>query len=194
MPDTQSARDRMLASATTVLAQAGPSGVTIDRVLSASGAPRGSVYHHFPGGRNEIIARAGQLAAEQAIGRYRELAADHDATGFLGALTDEWKQYLTDHDFRQGCPILALAVDDPSEVPELGIAVADTFVTWRTTLARVLERDGLPTARSERLATLIITAVEGAVAMCRSTRTTAPLEDIATELRTLIVGALQPTT
>lgn len=190
MPDRRSARDRMLASATAVLAQAGPSGVTIDRVLSDSGAPRGSVYHHFPGGRNEIIIRAGQSAAEEAIGRYRELAADNDTAGLVDALIDWWRRNLIDHDFGQGCPILALAVDDLSAIPELDAAVADTFVTWRTTLARVLERDGLPAPRSERLATLIIAAVEGAIAVCRSTRSTDPLDDVAAELRALIEIAL----
>lgn len=191
MPDRRSARDRMLASATAVLAQAGAGGVTIDRVLSDSGAPRGSVYHHFPGGRNEIITRAGQSASEEAIGHYRELAADHDGAGFLDALTDGWKRYLTGHDFRQGCPILALAVDDLTAIPDLDRDVADTFVTWRTIIARVLERDGVPAPRSGPLATLIITAVEGAVAMCRSTRTTGPLDDITAELRAVIGDAVR---
>ncbi|MCS3877612.1 AcrR family transcriptional regulator [Gordonia amarae] len=190
MPDRQSARDRMLASATAVLAESGPSGVTIDRVLSDSGAPRGSVYHHFPGGRTEIITRAGQSAAEKAIGRYRELAADNDTAGLVDALVDRWKRNLIDHDFRRGCPILALAVDDLSAVPELDGDIADTFVTWRTIAARVLERDGVPAPRSERLATLIVTAVEGAVAMCRSTRSIVPLDDVAAELRALVETAL----
>lgn len=194
MPDRQSARDRMIASAVAVIGQSGPSGVTIDRILTDSAAPRGSVYHHFPGGRNEIITCAGQLASEEAIGSYRELAADNDTAGFVDALIERWKRNLTEHDFLEGCPILALAVDDLSAVPELDGSVADTFVTWRTTLARVLERDGLPAPRSQRLATLIIAAVEGAIAMCRSTRSTSSLDDVAAELHTIVGDALQRTT
>jgi TetR/AcrR family transcriptional repressor of lmrAB and yxaGH operons len=60
-------RDRMLLSAVTLLRERGRNGVTLDAVLAHSGAPRGSIYHHFPGGRDQLVLEAAQLGWRPSI-------------------------------------------------------------------------------------------------------------------------------
>src|SRR5262249_51862171 len=89
---------RMLTSAAEVLRERGAAGVTIDEVLSRSGAPRGSVYHHFPGGRNQILLEALQFAGDSlstAIGD----AACQGPMALLREFVDLWEDVLRDSDF-----------------------------------------------------------------------------------------------
>src|SRR5246127_5639613 len=107
---------RMLTRAAEGMGERGAAGVTIDEVLSRSGAPRGSVYHHFPGGRNQIFLEALQFAGDSmstAIGD----AASHGPMALLREFVDLWEDVLRVSDFTAGCPVVAAAIstcdDDP---------------------------------------------------------------------------------
>src|ERR1700742_589860 len=102
-------RPKMLASAAEVMRERGASGVTIDAVLARSGAPRGSVYYHFPEGRSQILAEALRYSGD-SITASIDAAADRGARALLREFIEFWERLLTEGDFHAGCPVVAAAI------------------------------------------------------------------------------------
>jgi AcrR family transcriptional regulator len=136
-----STRARMLGSAVEVLRERGAAGVTIDEVLARSGAPRGSVYHHFPGGRRQILMEALQFAAD-TIGDVVGAETSDNAWDLVHRFVEFWERVLTGSDFTAGCPVVAVAIADPDEEPELTAAAGAVFDRWRTALTAHFAADG----------------------------------------------------
>lgn len=187
-------RDRMLLSAVALLEEHGASATSVDRVLAHSGAPRGSVYHHFPGGRAQLIEEA-VTAAGGFVGGLIHAAAQRaetpqDVLAAVDAFFALWRGRLLERGFRAGCPIVAVAVETNDDAPQLGRTAAGVFAGWREALAALLARPGLAPERARRLAGLVIASVEGAVAMCKAEQSITPLDDVAAEVHDLLAAAL----
>jgi len=176
----------MLNSAVFLLRERGAAGVTVDAVLAHSGAPRGSVYHHFPGGRNELILGAARLSGDFITAMVDEATRDGDAQQVMARFIAFWKHSLTSTDYRAGCPVVALAVDSREDIPDAATLVREIFTQWQTRLADLLTADGFPAERAGRLATLIVAAVEGAIILARARRDLSALDDIHTEIAPLL--------
>jgi AcrR family transcriptional regulator len=186
---TGDSRERMVRSAALLFRERGYSGTAFSDVIAHSGAPRGSIYHHFPGGKAQLAQEAVAWAAAAIAGRLDEaLASERDAAGVLRAFLSPWREVLERSDFRAGCPLVAITVE--TEVPpELTDAVAHAFAGWERLLAERLRRAGIAHARARTLATLTLGAIEGAVLLCRAQRDTAPLDAVAGELARAIEAA-----
>lgn len=181
----------MVLSAADLLREYGASATSIDRVLAHSGAPRGSVYYHFPGGRAQLIDEAVALAGDFIAGMIETATRADDPLEAIDAFFAMWRDRLVKSDFRAGCPIVAVAVETNDEAPQLVRSAAAVFARWQEALAALFVRHGLTAERSKRLAAFIIAAVEGAVIMCRAERSLAPLEATAAEIHDLLVNALR---
>lgn len=186
-------RTRMVESAVALLREHSSAGVTIDAVLAHSGAPRGSVYHHFPGGRDELIAEAVLLAGRHVGRRIHQAAATGAAPSeVIAGFVDFWERMLHRTDYLAGCPVAALTVDaQPADTQHVSL-VAEVFTDWHEQLTQVLARAGAEPHRATQLATLIIAASEGAVLLCRAHRRTQPLHDVHAELDTLLRSIAEP--
>jgi AcrR family transcriptional regulator len=178
----------MLASTATLMRERGASATTVDDVLAHSGAPRGSVYHHFPGGRAQLVAEAVRRAGG-AVGQVIDDAGEASALATFDAFLATWRENLRASDYRAGCPVLAVAVEAGGDTPELASAAADAFALWRERLATLLRRDGASPAQARRLATLVVASIEGGVALSRVERDLQPLDDVGRELRVLVRAA-----
>jgi TetR/AcrR family transcriptional repressor of lmrAB and yxaGH operons len=177
----------MLTSAAEVLRERGAAGVTIDEVLSRSGAPRGSVYHHFPGGRNQILVEALQFAGD-SITTAIDDAASQGPMALLRDFVDLWEDVLRESDFRAGCPVTAAAISTCDEDPRLSNDAARIFEHWRVALTRSFVADGFDETEAAALATTMLAATEGAVILCRSLRSPRPLRDVAGNIEFLVTG------
>ena len=180
-----STRTNMLVSAAEVLRERGAAGVTIDEVLARSGAPRGSVYHHFPGGRNQILAEALQYAGE-AITEVIDHAAQMGGMYLVRQFAEFWEGLLVESDFTAGCPVVAAAIGWTDDEPQLTTVAGGIFGHWRDALTRAFVSDGFDEPCAASLAIMCIAALEGAVVLCRSTRRVDPLRDVAEQLEFLI--------
>ena len=178
-------RTNMLISAAEVMRERGAAGVTIDEVLTRSGAPRGSVYHHFPDGRNQILAEALQYAGE-AITAKIDAAAGRGAKVLLRQFVELWEHLLADSDFNAGCPVVAAAIGSADDEVRLTAEAGRIFAHWRTALTRAFIADGFHESDADSLAVMSIAALEGAVMLCRSTRSADPLRKIHDELEFLV--------
>jgi AcrR family transcriptional regulator len=181
----------MVLSAAALLGEYGTSATSIDRVLAHSGAPRGSVYHHFPGGRTQLIDEAVALAGDFITGLLDAAMQADDPVEAIDAFFVLWRERLVESDFRVGCPIVAVTVETNDDAPRLSRSAAAVFARWQDMLAALFVRHGLTEERSRRLGSFIVAAVEGAVIMCRAEQSAAPIEAAGAEIHDLLLYALR---
>jgi AcrR family transcriptional regulator len=172
-------RERMVASAVNLLARRGLQATSFSEVLEHSGAPRGSVYHHFPGGKDQMIGSALEAAGDRAIGLLDQKAgapAEEIAAWFLHI----WREVLIRGKFEAGCAVLAVAV--AADSPELLDHTALVFRTWRQRLAELLEQGGLRAGDAARFAAVLVASSEGAVVMARAEQSLETFDLVAGQL------------
>jgi TetR/AcrR family transcriptional repressor of lmrAB and yxaGH operons len=180
-----STRSRMLFTAAEVLREKGAAGVTIDEVLARSGAPRGSVYHHFPDGRSQLLTEALQYAGD-SITALIDDAATEGCISLVRQFVAFWERTLGESDFAAGCPVVAAAIGSADADPALTSIAGDIFDRWRAALTRAFVADGFDDNDAGSLAVTCIASLEGAVVLCRSTRTADPLREVAKQVEFLI--------
>lgn len=171
-------RQRMVDTTAVLLAQKGLQATSFSTILEASGAPRGSLYHHFPGGKEELVLAAVASAGDRARGLLEStvgLPAVEVAEAFIGL----WRALLTRSNFEAGCAIAAVTVAADGE--ELLARAGDIFRSWRSTLAGALITGGLPTERADAIATSLVAACEGATILARAERSLEPFDLVTAE-------------
>jgi AcrR family transcriptional regulator len=185
----------MVISAALLIRERGAHPTAIADVLEHSGAPRGSAYHYFPGGRTQLLCEAVDYAAEFMAARLAKAPSALDA---LDTLFDDYRKQLQRSEFRAGCPVVAVTVEagDPGK-PEQSAALieraAAAFARWREVIAQRLTADGVPAGRADELAVLVLSSFEGAIVLARAARDLEPLERVHTQLRSLIGSESQST-
>jgi AcrR family transcriptional regulator len=189
-------RERMVVSATLLIRERGAHATAISDVLEHSGAPRGSAYHYFPGGRTQLLSEAVDYAGDYVaalIGR-----ADRAIT-LLDTLVEKYRKQLLDSDFRAGCPVAAVSVEagfekgeaaDRDRMAPVVERAAAVFDRWTELIEQRLIADGIPAQRAGELAALTISALEGALLLVRVRRDLKPLDLIHRQLRDLLLAEL----
>jgi AcrR family transcriptional regulator len=180
----------MVRGAAELLRRRGYTGTGFREVIELTGAPRGSIYHHFPGGKAQLAGEAVDYVGGLAREAIAAPLADGDPVRALRAFVELWRVDFERSGGRAGCPIVAVAVESHDEDPELLDAAARAFEHWRNAFAECLRRAGVPGARAGRLAALVVSAVEGAIILSRAARDPAPLLDVARELESAVEAAL----
>jgi AcrR family transcriptional regulator len=183
-PDSD-VRERMAHSAAALFGERGFTGAGLRDVVAASGAPRGSIYHHFPGGKAELAQAAVRVAADAAAGPI-ERATDPIAA--LQAGLDAWRRDLVASDYRAGSALAAVATA-PEDAAGAREAAAAGYERWSDALTEALRASGVRRKKAARLTMLAVSAIEGAVVLCRARRDTAPLDAIGRELELAIEAA-----
>ena len=179
----------MIRSAALLFREQGYSGTGFRDVVDHSGAPRGSIYHHFPGGKGEL-AEETLLWAGEVIARHLARAAhDSDPIAALRAFVGAWRKTLQDSEFRAGCPVVAVAVEANAGSRPIA-AAADAFSRWHDLIASSLRDAGVGGPEARRLATLVIAAIEGAIILCRAQHDMRPLNDVTRELEATLRASL----
>lgn len=176
----------MIVSAALLVREKGARATSIDDVLQHSGAPRGSVYHHFPGGRDELLLEATRYAGG-FVRAALEGGPAGDPLAALDAFLAGYRTSLIDHDFRPGCPVAAIAIEAPEPGGEDLIgAAAEAFADWERAIAGWLTIAGVDATRAAELATVVLASLEGALILCRARRDIAPFDVVHQQLRDLI--------
>jgi AcrR family transcriptional regulator len=172
----------MIVSTVLLVRERGARATSLDAILAHSGAPRGSVYHHFPGGREQLLREAIEYAGEY-IARKLERADGDDPLAPFEALCDEYSENLLQSGFGAGCPVVAVAIESSQDGTDLRDCTRAAFERWRQAIARSLERAGVAVRRAHELAIYAIAAFEGAIVLSRAYRDLEPLERVRAEVR-----------
>jgi AcrR family transcriptional regulator len=175
----------MIRSAALLFRERGVKGTSFSDVLAHSGAPRGSIYHHFPGGKAQLVEEATRYAGDFSARGLARLLADDDPAAAVRTFAAVWRDDLLESDFAAGCPVVAAALE-ADRSPAARDAAGAAFEGWEALLADAFERRDIPRERAHSLATLVVAAIEGAVVLARARRSTAPLERVSDELDQLV--------
>jgi AcrR family transcriptional regulator len=182
-------RQRMIISTSVLIRERGARATSIDDVLEHSGAPRGSVYHHFPGGREQMLRDATDFASEYVARRLEHVSGDGPLAA-IEALYDWYRENLVESDYRAGCPVVAVAIESPPEGPDLRDSARKAFERWRRLLASEMEAAGIDKCRAEELGMLVLAAFEGALILSRTYRDLAPLDSVRREIHERVSAEL----
>jgi AcrR family transcriptional regulator len=183
-----SPRERMVISAALLIRERGAHPTAIADVLEHSGAPRGSAYHYFPGGRTQLLCEAIDFAGAYIAAR---IATGQSGVEVLDALVADYRNQLIHTDYRAGCPVVAVTVEagDPAKRDQASAVIdraATAFARWTDLIAQRLIADGVSTQRAKELAMLITTATEGAIVVARASRDVEPLDLVHGQLHALL--------
>ncbi|MGX9791901.1 TetR/AcrR family transcriptional regulator [Mycobacterium sp. MMS18-G62] len=180
-------RERMVISAALLIRERGAHPTAIADVLEHSGAPRGSAYHYFPGGRTQLLCEAIDYAGEYIA---RRIAKANSGLEALDRLVADYRKQLLDTDFRAGCPVVAVSVeagDDGKQAPVIERAAA-AFGRWTELIAQRLISDGVSAERADELAMLTTASIEGAIVVARASHDVKPLDVVHGQLRALLAA------
>jgi TetR/AcrR family transcriptional regulator, lmrAB and yxaGH operons repressor len=171
-----SPRDRMVDAAIQGMRASGLAGAGINQVVALSGAPKGSLYHYFPGGKLELAREALERFGEQ---RQQEmqlvLAGDGAPDQKIKRLFTRAAKGMALEEFRYGCAVAGVALDLDEDSALLGPVCTALLDTWADTLAAAFEP--LPLAKRRSLARFILSAYEGALVHARAARSGQPLTE-----------------
>lgn len=187
-----SPRERMVISAALLIRERGAHPTAIADVLEHSGAPRGSAYHYFPGGRTQLLCEAIDYSGDFVAAKIAKSETGLDA---LDGLIAYYRKQLLRSDYRSGCPVVAVTVEagDPAKQDQAAPVIdraAAAFARWTDLIAGLLVADGVSAARAEELSMLVTTAIEGAIIVARAVRDPKPLDLIHGQLRDLLAAEM----
>jgi TetR/AcrR family transcriptional repressor of lmrAB and yxaGH operons len=187
MAKASDSKGKTLAAAAKLFRQQGYHGTALHDILAAGGSPRGSLYFHFPKGKEQIGEAALTLAGE-ALRQRIALAADASESSeiFLVRLVRGMAADLERSDYKEGCPIATTALETSAQSDVLGSATRTAFQKWESEIKRGLERFGMTADKAEPFATIVLSQIEGALLLARTYRSPAPLHRAEQALKLLL--------
>ena len=179
MARTGQHRGRLLQAAVRLFRQKGYAASGLSEILAISGAPRGSLYHYFPGGKEEIGAEAVRSAG-RAVEKTLTDLVQHTAGSneFIIAYTAQLGAWIAASDYRDGCPVATTLLETTPRSERIAAAGREVIESWTNAIAVAFRRDGFDEPASRKQALLLISTIEGALLMARVLRDTAPLAAI----------------
>ncbi|MQA07296.1 MAG: TetR family transcriptional regulator [Pseudonocardiaceae bacterium] len=187
MPRRTDARERVLRTAGALLRSQGYHGTGLNQVLTESRAPKGSLYFHFPGGKEQLATESIELTgAELRRLLERLLASANTPREALHTVTEALAAELDSSDYRDGCPIATVALESCAGHDPVRKASEDVYRSWLNVVTDYLRDNGFDSERAKSRSVLIIAALEGALLLAKTQRDTAPLRTVADQLGDLI--------
>jgi TetR/AcrR family transcriptional regulator, lmrAB and yxaGH operons repressor len=175
----------MLTTTAKLLQRQGYHGTGLNQIVAEADAPKGSLYFHFPGGKEQLVAEALGVAAD-----YLDRAMTVNDRGTTLESLDSYiaamGEYLEKSGFTEGCPIATVALEVAPRSPALGDACAAAFDRTKMRIIEWLERDGYTADEACRSAFVIYAAIEGALVFAKAQRSVQPLTDLRAALPLLL--------
>jgi TetR/AcrR family transcriptional regulator, lmrAB and yxaGH operons repressor len=187
MAKATDSKGKTLAAAVTLFRQQGYHGTALQDILAAAGSPRGSLYFHFPQGKEEIGEAALTIAGEtvrQAIAQAAETSKTAEL--FLIRAARGMAAKLEQSNYSEGCPIATTALETSAQSEVLGNATRIAFQKWENEIKRGLERFGMASDEAEVVATMVLSQLEGALLLSRTYRSLEPIHRAERGLKLLL--------
>lgn len=179
----------MVYSAVQLVRSHGANGAGVRDVVEHAKAPRGSFQHYFPGGKDQLVGEAVLWAAGYAADRvtaYRATARNPTPAGLFAHMAKQWKEEFARRGFDRGCPLMAAAADLVGAGSPVAAQLAEAVERWEATVTAELVAMSVPPRRARRLATLMVSTLEGAIMSARVRQDVGPLTTVVAELAPLL--------
>ncbi|WSJ47945.1 TetR/AcrR family transcriptional regulator [Streptomyces sp. NBC_01317] len=180
-------RERVVRSASRLMQRQGYDGAGIKQIAQGAGATLGSVYHFFPGGKQELaVAAVHHGDQEFADVLRRVLGSEPDPAEAVVACTRSLAESLRASDWLDGCPVTATALGTAGRAPDIQLAAAQAFERWSGLVADALRRGGIAEEDAADLGRTVISTLEGAELAAQVSRSDVPLTVAGRHLARLI--------
>jgi TetR/AcrR family transcriptional repressor of lmrAB and yxaGH operons len=183
---------KLVAATASLLQRQGYHATGLAQIVAESGAPRGSVYFYFPGGKEAMACAA--LVESGGAWRERLEAVIDAAPDFAAAIVDVCRELgaaMEATGWESGCPIATVALEASTSSPSVRDTCARHFADWERSIAARLERAGVPAAAAGELALVALSTIEGALLLAKVERSTRPL-DVAGRTLSSMLRVLVP--
>ena len=178
-----STRDNLINAMTDALQRKGLHGVGLNELLDIAGAPKGSLYHHFPGGKSELAVAAIERISERIDSLFAQLFTNQpDPLNAMHSWLQGALQQLESSGFERGCPLATIALESSADDVEIRAALQRSFNAVRQALSRQLRAYGYADEQAENLAALFVAIYEGGLLQARVAGSSEPLRRAATAL------------
>jgi AcrR family transcriptional regulator len=168
-------RALLLKGARQLLAEKGYAGMELRDVAERGKAPRGSIYHHFPGGKAQLAREAAELEGTTIRDLIERSLEQRGLKETLALFGDVFRRRVADYPERIGCPVAAVALARPED-PELAAVATAAFQSWERPIAAALRDEGVSARDAETFAGLVVSTVEGALLRARAAGSQEPLD------------------
>jgi TetR/AcrR family transcriptional repressor of lmrAB and yxaGH operons len=185
-------RERMVRTAADLFQRQGYHGTGLNQVLAESSAPKGSMYFHFPDGKEQLAVEAVELSGrELGVAIAEAVASASDAEAAITRVGELLAAGLEASDYRAGCPVATVALEAAADSEPIRAACDTVYADWRTGLVRYLAGCGLPEATAGPLADLVLSALQGALLHARVQHDAAVVRSVARQVAAVVAGTLQ---
>ena len=172
------APERLIAVTSTLVRERGVHATGLKDIARAASVPMGSLYFHFPAGKNELVVAALRASGDLVTAVVADFftrapnarQAVHDFIEFMGTSLEQTR-------FTQGCPVATVGLELGAEDDAVATVIDHAFSSWSAIVEQHLQADGYPNAKS--MAMLVVSALEGGLLLSRVRRSIAPLQDVA---------------
>ena len=180
-------RDRLIRTTSRLLRQQGYAATGLNQVMAEADAPKGSMYFHFPGGKEELAAAAIDRFNERVSARLAAILDESSSVrDAVTQILDDYIRLLDRTEFTQGCAVATVAVESAPDRTVLAESTDRALRGWTDLVADALEAEGRPADEAHRLGTLVIALIEGTVVMGKGERSTEPLFAVRDAIRDLL--------
>lgn len=183
-------REAILSAAVQLFRRQGYAATGLAEILEASGAPKGSLYHYFPGGKVEIGEKAVERAGETVAATLRDLVSE---TGDAGEVVERYARllggWLEQSGFRDGSPLTTIILETVPQHEPIRLAAMAAYASWAGIIKEAAQAGSVAPDRAGALATLTISVIDGALIQCRVEESSAPLERAANVLKQMFHAA-----
>jgi len=181
-------RKKMIDATGDLLRRQGFHATGLSDIVAESGAPRGSLYFYFPGGKDELARAALEAAGAEWRARIgAAVASAPDLDGALAAVVKLLGDDLEASKFENGCPVAAVALETTCE--PVRKAIVAHYAEWVRGITAYLVANGFAAAPAQQLAIVALSAIEGALLLARVNKSRAPLVTVGAALRAMIAAA-----
>ncbi len=188
-PKSKSAtRERVIDCALALFQTQGYRGTGLNQIIAESGAPKGSLYHYFPEGKDQLACAAIEQASRVVIFELsRRVVGVTRVSELITRLFDYFVESMEASDFKKGCPIATISLEEAGENERIRAACAQSYQSWLFMLTQAFIALGV--AAPERAANQLLSSIEGALILSRVRKSSAPLVDMKDALLRQLTSA-----
>lgn len=180
MPKAAVHKENLVRAAMRLFRRQGYASSGLQQILAESGAPKGSLYHYFPAGKEALGEAAVDMAADLIHEMLSDLAARHsDPKAFVRAYARTMAGWMEESKFQSGCPIATTLLETAPQSPAITQAGLRAIDGWIDVIAAVFEAAGTSRRQARTRAEGVIAAMEGALILARVRQSKRPILDVA---------------